>query len=64
MHTLLEDTIAAVSTPAGKGGIGIIRLSGSQSLSMAASILLASANMARDRVPFLAQIVEPGTGHK
>lgn len=64
MYTLLEDTIAAVSTPAGKGGIGIIRLSGSQSLSMAASILLARSNMARDRVPFLAQIVEPGTGHK
>jgi len=64
MHTLLEDTIAAVSTPPGKGGIGIIRLSGSESLSVAGSILSDAARMAHDRVPFLARIIEPGTGHK
>src|SRR4249920_3321589 len=64
MHPLLEDTIAALSTPAGKGGIGIIRLTGSQSLSVAGSILLASSGMTQDRVPFLARIIEPETGHK
>ncbi len=30
----LEDTIAAISTPAGEGGIGVIRISGSASLSI------------------------------
>jgi tRNA modification GTPase len=64
MHTLLEDTIAAVATPVGKGGIGIVRLSGSQSLALARSILSDSADVAQDRVPFLARIVEPGTGHR
>jgi tRNA modification GTPase len=64
MHTLLEDTIAAISTPVGKSGIGIIRLSGSQSLSVAGSILLAGRRITQDRVPFLARLVEPETGHK
>ncbi len=31
----LEDTIAAISTPVGQGGIGIVRLSGPESLSIA-----------------------------
>lgn len=64
MHTLLEDTIAAVSTPWGKGGIGIIRLSGSESLSVAGSILSDSSRMTQNHVPFLARIVEPETGHR
>jgi len=64
MHTLLEDTIAAVSTPLGKGGIGIIRLSGGESLSVAGSILSDSSRMTQDHVPFLARIVEPETGHR
>ncbi len=32
----LEDTIAAISTPPGEGGIGIVRLSGPRSISIAA----------------------------
>ena len=31
----LEDTICAIATPAGEGGIGIVRLSGSQAMSIA-----------------------------
>ena len=31
----LDDTIAAISTPPGEGGIGIVRLSGKQALSIA-----------------------------
>ena len=31
---MLNDTIAAISTPVGEGGIGIVRLSGEQSLNM------------------------------
>ncbi|MDT8317505.1 MAG: tRNA uridine-5-carboxymethylaminomethyl(34) synthesis GTPase MnmE [bacterium] len=33
-----EDTIAAISTPAGEGGIGIIRISGGKALSLAQNI--------------------------
>ncbi len=33
-----EDTIAAISTPAGRGGIGIVRISGKDSLSIALKI--------------------------
>ena len=34
-----RDTIVAISTPQGRGGIGIVRLSGSQALTIAASLL-------------------------
>ncbi|MDP8212878.1 MAG: tRNA uridine-5-carboxymethylaminomethyl(34) synthesis GTPase MnmE [Candidatus Zapsychrus exili] len=42
MHKLknIEDTIAAISTPAGTGGIGIVRLSGPESLNIAEKIFL------------------------
>ena len=33
------DTIAAVSTPPGRGGIGIVRLSGPESASIAAKLV-------------------------
>lgn len=35
----LDDTIAAIATPAGRGGVGIIRLSGSKSLTIAQKII-------------------------
>lgn len=34
----LEDTIAAIATPAGSGGIGIVRLSGKEAIAMAQTI--------------------------
>jgi tRNA modification GTPase len=40
MAVRLDDTIAAVSTPVGEGGIGIVRLSGKQSLQIADRIFL------------------------
>jgi tRNA modification GTPase len=39
MHGGLEDTICAIATPAGEGGIGIVRLSGSQSLVVASQVV-------------------------
>jgi len=36
---LIADTIAAISTPPGRGGIGIVRLSGPQSASIAAQLV-------------------------
>jgi tRNA modification GTPase len=35
----LDDTICAVATPAGEGGVGIVRVSGSHALSMASNIV-------------------------
>ena len=35
----LEDTICAIATPAGEGGIGIVRLSGPQALDVAAGVV-------------------------
>ena len=35
----LEDTICAIATPAGEGGIGIVRLSGPQSLTVASRVV-------------------------
>jgi tRNA modification GTPase len=35
-----DDTIAAISTPVGQGGIGIVRISGSQSIVIAQKIFL------------------------
>jgi tRNA modification GTPase len=35
----LEDTICAIATPAGEGGIGIVRLSGSQALTVASGLV-------------------------
>jgi tRNA modification GTPase len=38
MHGGLEDTICAIATPAGEGGIGIVRLSGPQALVVASRV--------------------------
>jgi tRNA modification GTPase len=40
----LRDTIAAISTPVGEGGIGIVRISGPASLGIARSIFRAKSN--------------------
>lgn len=39
MHGGLEDTICAIATPAGEGGIGIVRLSGPQALTVASRVV-------------------------
>ncbi len=39
MHGGLEDTICAIATPIGEGGIGIVRLSGPQSLVVASRVV-------------------------
>ena len=39
MHGGLEDTICAIATPMGEGGIGIVRLSGPQALVVASQIV-------------------------
>jgi tRNA modification GTPase len=39
MNTTLPDTIAAIATPPGNGGIGIIRISGTKAISIARQLL-------------------------
>ncbi len=62
----MNDTIAAISTPHGAGGIGIIRISGSEAFTIAGSLF-------KGRRPFKEMkshtishgwIIKPGTGEK
>ncbi|MFC1855805.1 tRNA uridine-5-carboxymethylaminomethyl(34) synthesis GTPase MnmE [Thermodesulfobacteriota bacterium] len=46
---LLDDTIASISTPLGEGGISIIRMSGKDSMKIAASIFRAGKSTKRGR---------------
>jgi tRNA modification GTPase len=62
MPTLIEDTIAAISTPLGKSGLGVIRLSGRDSRSITLSLFSTPHNRLQDRVPVLGKIFEPKTG--
>jgi tRNA modification GTPase len=39
LRTFLQDTIAAISTPTGEGGIGIVRISGPNALEISSEIL-------------------------
>lgn len=64
MGSLIEDTIAAISTPLGKSGIGVVRLSGKDSLKITESILLSGKEDIEDRVPTLGSLFEPKTGQK
>ena len=50
MDGAIEDTICAVATPAGEGGIGIVRLSGRHALSIAGQIVRLRSNQPLDRV--------------
>lgn len=45
MHTINDDTIVAISTPVGEGGIGIVRLSGPSALAIAEDIFVAKDNI-------------------
>ena len=61
MH--LDDTIVAISTPPGRGGIGIVRLSGPEALFIVAPML----NLHRDLEPAratLGELVDPGSGDR
>ena len=60
---MLEDTIIAVSTPPGIGGLGIVRLSGKNALSVARRIFKAQGRRRREfpvRRPVLGNLFDPG----
>ena len=51
MKFALKDTIAAIATPPGRGGIGIIRLSGDEAVKIAGKIFKPSSKKALSRMP-------------
>jgi tRNA modification GTPase len=59
----LDDTIVAVATPLGRGGLGVVRLSGPESRRIAGSMLSLTQEMAPARA-FLADLVERETGER
>lgn len=54
----MHDTIAAISTPPGRGGIGIVRISGPDSLALAAELLVLKAPLEHARAT-LARVLDP-----
>lgn len=60
----LEDTIAAISTPPGEGGIGIIRISGPETLDVASRLFISSLEKVeqfKSHHAYLGHIQDPKT---
>lgn len=62
MPTLIDDTIAAIATPMGMSGVGVIRLSGGDALRIAEAVCACRGNGLRDRTTRLRSIRHPKTG--
>ena len=62
----VEDTIAAVSTPVGEGGIGIVRLSGGQALEIARSLFVAARtdHSWQSQRLYYGHVVDPACGKR
>jgi tRNA modification GTPase len=59
----LDDTIVAIATPPGRGGVGMVRISGPQAQSLAQSMLRLSHPLEAGRAVF-AELVEPDSGER
>jgi tRNA modification GTPase len=58
---MYRDTIAAISTPLGEGGIGIVRLSGAEALSIAKVVFQGKLS---DRRLSYGHVIDPQTGER
>jgi tRNA modification GTPase len=58
MHVYEPDTIVAISTPPGRGGIGIVRLAGPQSVTIAKQLLALTAELEHARARFT-RVLDP-----
>lgn len=62
----LDDTIAAISTPPGVGGIGIVRLSGPEALTMARGLYRSASGRLREKWSpnrlYYGRICDPDSG--
>jgi tRNA modification GTPase len=61
MRSMEQETIVAVSTPAGRGGIGVVRLSGPRAQEIAAPLLRLRHPLAAGRARF-GEVVDATTG--
>jgi len=59
----LDDTIVAIATPPGRGGIGVLRLAGPEAATIACSMLRLKHELVPGRAIF-GELVEPGTGER
>ena len=56
----LDDTIVAIATPAGRGGIGVVRLAGAEAATIARPLLRLKHDLEPGRAVF-GELLEPGT---
>ena len=59
----LDDTIVAIATPPGRGGIGVVRLAGPEARTIAYSMLRLKHELAAGRAVF-GEVIEPATGER
>ncbi len=63
MYTMFSDTIAAISTPHGKGGVAVIRISGDDAFSIAERFIFPKSKKSFDEIKansvFLAEVMSP-----
>jgi len=59
----LDDTIVAIATPPGRGGIGVVRLSGAEARAIASGMLRLSHALEPGRALF-GELIEPATGER
>jgi tRNA modification GTPase len=57
----LDDTIVAIATPSGRGGIGVVRLAGPDARAIAMPMLRLKHNLENGRAVF-GELIEPGNG--
>ncbi len=59
----LDDTIVAIATPAGRGGIGVVRLSGPDARAIAAPMLKLGRELEPGRAVF-GELIDPANGER
>ncbi len=59
----LDDTIVAIATPPGRGGIGVVRLAGPEARAIAAVMLRLKHELAAGRAVF-GEVIEPATDER
>jgi len=59
----LDDTIVAIATPAGRGGIGVVRIAGAEAKQIAAPMLRLRHPLEAGRAVF-GELIEPETGER
>ena len=59
----LDDTIVAIATPPGRGGIGVVRLAGPEARAIAGPMLRLKHELAAGRAVF-GEVIEPATGER